>query len=112
MPSFQDLDIETLRRIEGCTGDNRSTVNLSMANRALDHDLESEVLQLRTFKRCETAIAHWLNWIDRDTTGFWSRVDEDAVDQITCCLRIIANQLRKAKLRRRCAYVQYYEGGE
>ena len=98
-PSLQDVDIATLRRIESCTGDTRSTVNLSMANKALNHDFESEILHLRTFKRCEAAIAHWLDWIHRDATGFWSRVHEDNVDQIKWSLRLITNQLRRAKLR-------------
>ena len=99
LPSLQDGDIATLRRIESCTGDTRSTVNLPMANKALNHDFESEILHLRTFKRCEAAIAHWLDWIHRDATGFWSRVHEDNVDQIKWSLRLITNQLRRAKLR-------------
>ena len=79
-----------------------------MANRALHHALESEVLQLRTFKLCETALALWLDWIDNDgDSGFWNRVDEDAVEQIRCSLSIIVSQLSRAKLRRRCADAQF-----
>ena len=104
MPGFENLTIETIRRLEGFTGQVSSTVRLSTASRQLNEDLSAEGRHLRTHVQTERSVQHWIAWIDVDNTGFWARLDPPAVHAIRLSLLGIAVQLRIAQLIRRGAY--------